>query len=634
MIQQRKILVPAILCLMAGTLWFARDPAAASSGATLVPIGAGYEADTLAFFAEQAVLRDLDGTVALRVLPITYASDPFNISPTERAQNLALANSRAAELEAACSTVAVPPTVCEALVVDIQVRSDAEDPVLAGQITPDLDGVFILGGDQTIAMQVTANTLLEDALEAAYLAGVPLGGTSAGTAVQSRYMIAGYIGDNSAWDALKFGAIELWYGDLATAQRGLQFGLDDAVLEQHVLERGRLARLLQAAEQLPGQHVGIGVDWGTGSRLTDGSGLEETTGAYAAVVVDEETYLSAAGAVYTGSLQILSIHDVGLHVLPPGPYTYDLSARIPSMEGSAQTAPSLDGRDSGIGYPAPGAGPLYLAGDLAVDPLGPVTQEFAAAAASSAQPTVVFALGYASDSAALQAASTWANRLGNLGVGNVQTAALTSNADLGAIAAQLASAGAMFLVGNNQQVLAGQIPDMLAAGIDQVLLQRWQAGAPLLFDNAAAAAAGEWMSAEPTPVDYEVEASESFIAGHVSIAPGLAIVPGAVIEPRFLYDYLYGRLVSHGRAHPEAVGVGIERGTAVRITPAEIRVLGEMAVMLVDPRLATFWGVGDNGVIAAAWILLDTYASGETIPGIPAVVGEFSAFLPLVRADD
>lgn len=615
----RRILLVSALAAAFLAISFSSDLRARADdgpgpGTELIPIGASYQDDTLSYFALRAANHDSDNTITIKVLPITYASNAFNISPGERAANLALAQDRAGQIEDACEAVTGPPQTCDAQVIDVQVRSDAESAALVNQLTASTDGIFILGGDQTIAMQVTANTLLEDALFDRFQAGAPIGGTSAGAAVQSRYMIAGYTGGNSAWDGLKLGAIDLWYGPPGADERGLLFGLAGAVIEQHVLERGRIARLLQAVEQLPGGHIGIGVDWGTAARIEAGSLLTGTVGAYAAIVVDQETYGSAAGSTYFGPGQVLSIRDVGLHVLPPGGFGYDLAARRPVIQGVPQPAPDLAGRDRGLAVAPPGAGPLYLAGDLSSAPLGPVVADFAGAAQAAGGTTIVLAAGYSGQAAANQAANAWVNRLTQLGVGNVEAIVLAGAVDPNQVAAELSAAAAIFVVGGRNDILASQVPAMLNAGIDQVLLGRWHAGAPVLLDNAAAAASGTWMSAAGPPVDVEIEASDSFLAGHVPIVPGLDLLPGVVFEPRFLYDYHYGRLVSHLAAHPNMVGFGIERATALRIDPVQVAVLGDMAVMVMDGRYMTFSGEGANGAFAAAWIILDTFAAGQAIP--------------------
>ncbi len=586
----------------------------AGSPTALLPIGAGYTDTTLSFFAEQAVARNTDNSVQIRVLPITYATDPYSITPEERAENLALAQSRAAQVNDACQTLVTPPTTCDALAVDIQVRDDAQDPLLVNQISNATDGVFILGGDQAIAMQVTANTLLENVLETQYLSGMPISGTSAGAAVQSRYMISGYFDPYWPWDALKLGTLDLWYDDISTDHRGLRFGFENGIFEQHALERGRLARLLQATEQLPANHIGIGADWGTGVLMQNENFLTEVQGDYAAIVIDQETYGAAASAAYLTPDQILSIHGVGFHVLPPGNFGYDLTTRTPLVNSVPQSAPSLGTRNYGLSLLPAGVGTLYVAGDLDDNPTGEVAQDFATLAQAHSGPTVIFTLGYANYSQAVAAANTWATRLSNLGVTSIQTAPLNLNAKLTYYKNKFNTAGEIFIVGGDQALLADQILPLQNAGVIQKLFQRWQAGVPVLFDNAAAAAVGAWMSDAPAPSDPEIEGSETFIAGYTPIVPGFGFLPGVVIEPRFMYDYRYGRLVAHGNAHPEIVGLGIERGTALKITSQEIRVLGDMAIFTIDPRFATFQGLGTNNAFAASWLILDTFVKGEVIP--------------------
>jgi cyanophycinase-like exopeptidase len=141
------------------------------------------------------------------------------------------------------------------------------------------------------------------------------------------------------------------------------------------------------------------------------------------------------------------------------------------------------------------------------------------------------------------------------------------------------------------------------------------------------------MSAAPPPADVEIEASDSFLAGHVPIDAGLNLLPGAVFEPRFLYDYLYGRLASHLAAHPDTIGFGIERATALRIGPDGVWVLGEMAVIVMDGRYMAHIGSGTNDAFAAAWILLDTFAAGQEIPAAKADQ-DLKIFLPLIIRTD
>lgn len=589
--------------------------ARAGANTILIPIGAGYEEETLQLLAQQAIPYNTDLTVTLRILPITYATDPFTITAQERSDNLSLAMSRADQVDAACETMVVSPTTCVATVVDIQIRSDAFDPTQVDQLGSDVDGIYILGGDQTIAMQVVANTPAEDAMETLYLAGAPIGGNSAGSAVQSRYMIGGYTGNNYAWHGLNEGAVDLWYGPITATNRGLKFGLETAVIEQHALERGRIGRLLQAAYLKPGQHVGVGTDWGTGAVIINSQTVTQTAGWYSAIVLDEETYGSAANATRAGISQTLSIHDVAFHILPEGPYGYDLTTLRPIVNGTMDSdVPDISARSFNFfTTPLTTTGTLMLGGDLSYSPDGAAAQRFATLAQANTGPTVVVAVGYASDPDAQAAATQWANDLANLGITQVQTTTITIATDPIALEAQLTAAGAIFIVGGDQEIIASQVPLMQVFGLTGLLRQAWHSGKVILLDNAAAAASGTWMTAEPAPADYEVYASDSFLADYVLTAPGLGLIPGVVIEPHVLYDYFYGRLVNHVYQHPNTVAFGIEIGTAIEISNFTATVVGDSAVFVVDGRYSRVLEAGTNDAIAATWLLIDTFAPGDTI---------------------
>ncbi len=115
-------------------------------------------------------------------------------------------------LQDACEVVRRADQVCRAVLADIQLRDDAFKPENLALFVADLDGIYILGGDQTIAMKVVADTPTERLMRQAYKAGAVVGGNSAGAAVESRTMIAGYIGDNGPENGLQRGSVDLWEG--------------------------------------------------------------------------------------------------------------------------------------------------------------------------------------------------------------------------------------------------------------------------------------------------------------------------------------------------------------------------------------------------------------------------------------
>jgi hypothetical protein len=122
------------------------------------------------------------------------------------------------------------------------------------------------------------------------------------------------------------------------------------------------------------------------------------------------------------------------------------------------------------------------------------------------------------------------------------------------------------------------------------------------------------MTAEPTPTDSNVEyqPSDTFLSGYLTLAPGLGLID-AVIEPRVLYDYRYGRLVSHIMADPATVVIGLERNTGLHVTAESVRVLDVEAALVIDGRYAETLALGTNDAFAATWLLLDTFPTGTAI---------------------
>jgi cyanophycinase len=591
--------------------------ATAGTAGRFIPIGADYDTSTLSLFAQQAVDRNRDGQVQIRLLLPPYAVSSTQISSRDRAQNLTDAQVRANQILAACQALVAPPVTCAVTIPDVQIRTDALDPAKAAQFGPGVDGVYALGGDQVIAMEIIAGTPVESALAALHADGVPLGGNSAGCAVQGRYMIAGLTGSSYAWDGLEYGSVDLAYDGDAGVRRGLSFGIDRAIVEQHALQRGRLIRSLQAVQRSPGARIGLGPDWRTGVVVADRTQVSGTSGLASVFVIDEETYGAAQTAAYRGDRSTLSLHNVGLHLLAAGPYGYDLTAQRPTLDGAVlATAPTLDPRRFDFLAVAPGGGPLFLGGDLldeaGIVPAAPGAVIDAFAAEVRAAGGSVALVGVGSDRATATELKALTKALTVRGLA-VTTLTVTASTDTTAAAARLASAKAIYVTAEDQAAVAGLVGKLAALNLDQLRA----AGKVLLLDNAAAAAAGDWMHAAASPADdlaaKEDAATPPYLASYAAPVPGLGLMHGAAFEARAFYDYRFGHLVQHAYRHPGAVAFGIERETALRIDATGARVVGPAAVLSIDPRAATHLEVGTNGAIAAFWLVLDTFAGGEPV---------------------
>src|SRR5215217_1037434 len=138
-----------VLFLVAG---FHSQSAQADAGTlhTYIPIGSDYRSDTLQRFARAAVQHDTSGVVDILVIPITFATDPFNIPNGERQQNLTLADTRRGQVESACNAVKRSNQTCRAVLAPVLVRADAYLQSNLDLFPAELDAMYILGGDQTI----------------------------------------------------------------------------------------------------------------------------------------------------------------------------------------------------------------------------------------------------------------------------------------------------------------------------------------------------------------------------------------------------------------------------------------------------------------------------------------------------
>jgi cyanophycinase len=575
---------------------------------TFVPIGAGYEADTLEQFAREAAKVDLSGEVSILVLPIAYGVDPYSMSNGLRNQNLTLADNRRGQIEAACLAVIPATETCHVVLAPVLVRADAEDPANVALVTPDLDGIFVLGGDQDVAMLVVANTPFEAALARAQAAGAVTSGNSAGAAVESADMIAGYTGSNGPEQGLEEGSVDVWAYDEPASEdnmRGLIFGLQDVLLDQHVFQRGRIARLINASY---GQgELGIGVDANTAATIEGGTNLTTLGGDSGAFVADSLSY--GATAHFDGS-GTLSIHDVATHVLAPGD-GYDMAARQPIENATAVPAPDLTGRAfPSLATPA-GSGALLLAGG---SPSASVLDDLVASSGGAGSRIVVLAAGYAKSELATKDAKAFAASLSSRGavatwfVIDAKTKTAEVTAALGA------SDGVLLTAPDPTTVLASLAA---APAVTTAARNAWLAGAALLADDAAASAVSAGFTGDARPGDSTGEIESAAIAefrpDSVTPVAGLGWV-GVAIEPGIVSNRHWGRLYNLVGAQANHLAFGVDAGTAVGFGTGLTapRVVGENAVVALDAGYATF-GVGSNGSLAAHWVILDTFVAGEAI---------------------
>ncbi len=562
----------------------------------LLPIGGGYT-DTYNGFAKQAITRAHNNIVKILVLPVPYATNAEQISAAERNQNLKDAEERRKQVEGACQRNAPPSLACEVLLVPLFTRTDAADPTVLAQLSNDVAAVYILGGDQAIAMQAIANTPAEARLAELYEQGTIIAGTSAGGGMQSKTMLAAYQTNYGPESSLFWGAIDIWNG---SEKRGLIFGLEEAVIDQHFYQRARMGRLINAITRPDVVHLGIGIDAYTGV-VVEGNRLRDVFGLYTITVLDAETYHAADAVRYVSLSEnrppLLSTRNILVNLLSPGEFSYDLKTR--TGQAGNQSYPALQRLERSFESltPPQGAGTLILAGDLSNTLEGnSILKRFVELAGGKNAILLVIADGGASATANERTAQRYADALAKLG----------AKATVGNAEANLETVTGLVLVGRDASKMTP--PEWLRAP--------WLAGKPILADNAAATLLGSFYAAHPpTPAgdseQEEIAVQRSFLQGKTEIKPGINLL-SITLQPQLLDDKRFGRLFALAYNHPTLPAIGLNANTALEISSEGARVLGENGIFVLDLRFAERMLGSNNGFVIFNG-LLDVFAPGELL---------------------
>jgi cyanophycinase len=173
-------------------------------------------------------------------------------------------------------------------------------------------GLWLGGGDQSRFMDIVEGTPLEAAILARHRAGAPIGGTSAGAALQTTPMITGDEKRPGGSRPLEKDSPHAWVTidrDNVVTRKGL--GLwPGVILDQHFVRRRRFQRLLSLVLEGPAR-LGAGIDESTALE-TGRDGIWRVSGESVVVVID------AREATAGPSSAPLSAAGVKLHVLPAG----------------------------------------------------------------------------------------------------------------------------------------------------------------------------------------------------------------------------------------------------------------------------------------------------------------------------
>ncbi len=194
-------------------------------------------------------------------------------------------------------------------VLNIDSRDEANDPANVKKLR-ESTGVFFTGGDQLRITSILGGTEVYRALHEAFAAGAAIAGTSAGASAMSSTMIV----DGSDNDPARKCTLKMAPG------LGL---LEEAIIDQHFDQRGRLGRLLCGVAQNPFM-LGIGIDEDTAIEVFPDAHFS-VLGTNAVTVIDGKT-IRTSNVSELKPDEILAITGVTLHVLPKG-YGFDMKSR-------------------------------------------------------------------------------------------------------------------------------------------------------------------------------------------------------------------------------------------------------------------------------------------------------------------
>ena len=402
-------------------------------------------------------------------------------------------------------------------------------------------GVWLGGGVQKKLADAYLGTRVELELQALLARGGVVGGTSAGTAIQTRTMI-----QEGKEDPI-----------VATGFDFVPFAISD----QHFLKRQRLPRLLQVLGEHPGQ-FGIGVDEGT-AVIASGRTLTVLGASKALLVLP-----AAAGRPQ----QVVELAE-------------GQSDDLVRWQRAAQARSGAPWPSTPMPKPEVAHGTLLLAGggNLPQDAL----TRFVELAGGKAAKVVVVGGGMPADAPGDEPMLALLPRLG---VADVRSMVVRHPRDATAAElAKLADATAVWFGGGRQWRFVDAFAGTPAIAAFHAVLAR---GGVIAGSSAGATIQGEFL-VRGNPLGN----TEMWCEGYDR---GFGFLPGCAVDQHFVARNREGDLQTLVGQLPQLLGLGIDEGTALEVRGSLATVLGTGKVAVFDARrsstaLAAQWlAAGDQ----------------------------------------
>ena len=189
-----------------------------------------------------------------------------------------------------------------------------------------------------------------------------------------------------------------------------------------------------------------------------------------------------------------------------------------------------------------------------------------------------------------------------------------AHADDDSLVRQIRTATGIWFPGGDQSLLTAAIG---GSAVLRAIHERYDAGAVVGGTSAGAAVMSDSMITGnqfyPGIAGAVDSSSFSRIGRHaIEIVPGLGFVHNAIVDQHFIRRQRGNRLISVVLERPTLLGVGIDEGTAVEVTPdGKWVVLGRSAVMILDARRARTTSA-EAPVLGATDVKLSLLPAGST----------------------
>jgi cyanophycinase len=173
--------------------------------------------------------------------------------------------------------------------------------------------------------------------------------------------------------------------------------------------------------------------------------------------------------------------------------------------------------------------------------------------------------------------------------------------------------GIWFLGGQQSRVTRA----MQGTAAEHALHARYRAGAVIGGTSAGAAIMTTPMitGSESRPGGTRPDSTADWITidrDNVGTAPGLSLLPGAIVDQHFLRRKRHNRLISLVLENPTLIGAGIDESTALEVRPdGTWRVLGNSVVVIYDARRGSVAPVGAP-VLGVANMQMHVLPNGAT----------------------